>query len=829
MAQVNVVKLDEATSFCLDAALPRIQWRSRAIFESAAVSISIHFAALRLPPRVSLVVRTLSNRTTNLTRFFDVDVEYSDVFSPRVFAKYVTLELVRDDLDDGTNASTAACGYVAVDMYEYTTTETKDSNMAVPGQLEQGCGRIDESAHAVCSFDPTNSLSMYAFSRAVMRLVVRLRDGGSLMCTGWLWGSAGHVLTTRHCVGSPEDARRVQFEFKAESPWCQAHRDVTCSGIPEATTATWLASNEALDYTLLQLPREIPARYGYLQAGSQPITVGTPVYIPQHPRGGCKLISSQAYDGNRTSVLAMDGYNLGGKSSFRYNADTDHGSSGAPVMHADTHVVLGLHFCGGQSCQNAGMAMSRIVADVAKLGLLPPNAIASQDGVASAVDGYPDPRFTKERQDEMYKVPPLLGEIRRVGTVKKPYLTSVDRFELTAATPVEVIVDVLAFEFNPETLACMDLIPDCRITSFQASVFVFSKYNNISYKAYSNAGISRALYPDEGRLDGSIMATDPYLVADLPPGTHIVALGGMGLSLTDAMAGVNSYRYVDFYAGSRITLDPTASVAYQITITSTGPIRVRNVPSANTLAVRALTMARVWASYKYSIAGRTRTSDVSTRTESMISAEKTASNIALGRVTSNVVAGTLIFLPMLTLIVLVFHGMFDRLVVSVNSQTESFFWSDYGQSCALNGAGWVLNTCDAATMAVAPDNIFATVGTVLSQQWSKEIAEAGGKLYVTTCVLGGTSDVGWTDMQFIAGYDYFPACLPAAPQDVAGMAMLETTIRDGHVDGLYLITLYSDLDPSMTVYSYANSDGTLQNLMANPKRTNACNIRRPNS
>ncbi|KAG9409303.1 hypothetical protein AC1031_019554 [Aphanomyces cochlioides] len=127
-------------------------------------------------------------------------------------------------------------------------------------------------------------------------------------------------------------------------------------------------------------------------------------------------------------------------------------------------------------------------------------------------------------------------------------------------------------------------------------------------------------------------------------------------------------------------------------------------------------------------------------------------------------------------------------------------------------------------MAVAPDNIFTTVGTVLSQQWSKEISEGdtqptGGKLHVTTCVLGGTSDVGWTDMQFIAGYDYFPACLPDAPQDVAGMAMLETTIRDGHVDGLYIITLYSDLDPSMTVYSYAHSDGTLQNLMANPKRT----------
>ncbi|KAH9184128.1 hypothetical protein AeNC1_013897 [Aphanomyces euteiches] len=231
-------------------------------------------------------------------------------------------------------------------------------------------------------------------------------------------------------------------------------------------------------------------------------------------------------------------------------------------------------------------------------------------------------------------------------------------------------------------------------------------------------------------------------------------------------------------------------------------------------------MMRMWSSFKYTITGRwSRPSDVSSRSDSSVKTEKTASKTALGRIVSNVVAGMLVFLPIFTLIVLVTQDMFDRLVVSVNTQTTTFYWSDYGKSCVLRATGWTPSTCDAATKAVTPDKTFAAIGVVLSQQWSKEIAEAGGALQVTTCVIGGTSDVGWANMQFIAGYDYFPACLPTEHQDIAGVAMLETTIRDDHVDGLFFLTLYSDLDPSMTVYSYGNSDGTFQNLMANPQRT----------
>ncbi|RHZ25310.1 hypothetical protein DYB37_000665 [Aphanomyces astaci] len=49
----------------------------------------------------------------------------------------------------------------------------------------------------------------------------------------------------------------------------------------------------------------------------------------------------------------------------------------------------------------------------------------------------------------------------------------------------------------------------------------------------------------------------------------------------------------------------------------------------------------------------------------------------------------------------------------------------------------------------------------------------------------------------VCRYDYFPECLPSTPQDVAGMAVLETTVRDNHVEGLYFVTLYSDLDVTM--------------------------------
>ncbi|RHZ19247.1 hypothetical protein DYB31_008539 [Aphanomyces astaci] len=176
----------------------------------------------------------------------------------------------------------------------------------------------------------------------------------------------------------------------------------------------------------------------------------------------------------------------------------------------------------------------------------------------------------------------------------------------------------------------------------------------------------------------------------------------------------------------------------------------------------------------------------------------------------------LIFLSIFLLFLLI-SQVRKMTLVTVNAQlADTYFWAPYGQSCIVTSGGFTPNSydcsaltppsssssyfcsCDADTASVIPDKPFAVVGTELAKQWAAELTQ---------------------DLQFIAGYDYFPECLPTEPQDVAGMAMLETTIRDTHVDGLYFLTLYADLDPSMTVYSYVNSDGTTQNLIDNIKRT----------
>ncbi|ETV88510.1 hypothetical protein, variant 2 [Aphanomyces astaci] len=202
-------------------------------------------------------------------------------------------------------------------------------------------------------------------------------------------------------------------------------------------------------------------------------------------------------------------------------------------------------------------------------------------------------------------------------------------------------------------------------------------------------------------------------------------------------------------------------------------------------------------------------------------------DITTKRLVTNIIPGVLIFvaslllvvLSVLTLLVLVSQGMFERLVVSVNAQSTKYYWAPYGQSCLLNKSGFIPSSCSSVELTVAPAAAWAAIGTVLAQQWTAEMREAGGVLRVTTCAVGGTSAVGWANLQFIAGYDYFPECLPSTPQDVAGMAVLETTVRDNHVEGLYFVTLYSDLDVTMTVATSTNSDGTTQNLMSNPKRT----------
>ena len=119
-----------------------------------------------------------------------------------------------------------------------------------------------------------------------------------------------------------------------------------CPGTVVATGATLVKTDAPRDYTLLQLPTNPTATYGFLQLRSTGAVVDERIYVPQHPAAYGKKIAV-----NSTAAADASGYaevyslnepacQSGGPSDVGYYADTQGGSSGSPVLgYADAVVV----------------------------------------------------------------------------------------------------------------------------------------------------------------------------------------------------------------------------------------------------------------------------------------------------------------------------------------------------------------------------------------------------------------------------------------------------------------------------------------------------------
>lgn len=80
---------------------------------------------------------------------------------------------------------------------------------------------------------------------------------------------------------------------------------------------------------------------------------GHPLYVPQHPGGRPRQISSLADNGQACGVISASA------DKVKYNCDTYGGSSGSPVLSQRSNGVLALHY-GGSSNHNTGVN-SRVV------------------------------------------------------------------------------------------------------------------------------------------------------------------------------------------------------------------------------------------------------------------------------------------------------------------------------------------------------------------------------------------------------------------------------------------------------------------------------------
>lgn len=234
------------------------------------------------------------------------------------------------------------------------------------------CG-TDDSVEASClqGAEP----AIYEKSRAVARILVQ----GSILCTGWLVGNAGHVMTNNHCIPSAAEAADTDFEMMAEGASCATDCRTTlgCPGTIVATSSTLVQTNVNLDYALLRLPVNPTGTYGFLKLRSTVPALGERIYVPNHPQGWGKRIASDSSDpGNPSGFCEIDGISepacIGGTApEIGYQCDTAEGSSGAPVIAYADHKVVALHHCA--NCPNRGVRIPDIIASLGSN--VPPGAV----------------------------------------------------------------------------------------------------------------------------------------------------------------------------------------------------------------------------------------------------------------------------------------------------------------------------------------------------------------------------------------------------------------------------------------------------------------------
>ena len=219
------------------------------------------------------------------------------------------------------------------------------------------CGGND-SEDIIC-YDGT---AVYTNGLPVCKIIIN----GVSTCTGWLLGSEGHVITNNHCISNASDAINSTFQFNFENQVCAEESPAVTDQV--ANTSTLVCTNAALDYTLVQLPDNVTATYGFLRFRATPPVINERIYLPQHPQGQRKKVTVND-DLSPTGFARIQDNG----DRVEYFADTNGGSSGSPVLSWNDNLVVALHNTGG--CENGGNRNDNIIADMG--ACLPLNAVGN--------------------------------------------------------------------------------------------------------------------------------------------------------------------------------------------------------------------------------------------------------------------------------------------------------------------------------------------------------------------------------------------------------------------------------------------------------------------
>uniref|UniRef100_K3WRZ0 Serine protease n=1 Tax=Globisporangium ultimum (strain ATCC 200006 / CBS 805.95 / DAOM BR144) TaxID=431595 RepID=K3WRZ0_GLOUD len=342
------------------------------ISASSGTFMTVHFGSFNLAEGDKVVVRDVAGSTS---------YEYTGLgrgntgldggfYSSRIPGNQAVVEYV-----PGSGSANGAFGYT-VDKITRSSTDASASKV---------CGLGDQSRPAKCYKDDGVLPLAYTKSRAVARLLI---DGGE-GCTGFLIGNNGYLVTNHHCIFNDERATHTDFEFDAEGASCSDECKTwgACPGKVVATSAQLIALDETLDYALVKLKTTVDlSQYGYLQIRTSGPVQNEAIYIPGHPQFWAKRIAEYVDSGDFARVDNVGKGSDCGKYTVSYDADTQGGSSGSPVIADSDNLVVALHFCGfSDRCLNGGTDIRSVLWDWKNKGVIPDNAVL--DPTAPIPDG----------------------------------------------------------------------------------------------------------------------------------------------------------------------------------------------------------------------------------------------------------------------------------------------------------------------------------------------------------------------------------------------------------------------------------------------------------
>jgi hypothetical protein len=171
-----------------------------------------------------------------------------------------------------------------------------------------------------------------------------------------------HFMSNEHCIASQDavDSLEVTFGYERTS----------CGGTTFTDGETFMGdrllfADAKLDVALMTLQGQPSARYAFLPLSAREPQAGEALFLPQHPGGSFKQVSVTDC---QVGTPMMDGDAPG--SDFGHLCDTEHGSSGSPVLDQDLNVI-GLHHlggCGASGGENQAVLISRILPILPALG-----------------------------------------------------------------------------------------------------------------------------------------------------------------------------------------------------------------------------------------------------------------------------------------------------------------------------------------------------------------------------------------------------------------------------------------------------------------------------